>query len=171
MARKNKIVEAPAETPIKERLLETIKSLEERLSTSRTTQREARKNEREWKERVAYARELLEGTKDPDAIEAITILKSQAEEYHAIYTKSSTEDNDYIASIEDQLSKLRKSLETLDLMEKKKELTEHLRSIASKGSIAAIPQGESSGTVESREIDSLIHTAQALVELRGDKAA
>lgn len=172
MARKNKVAESvDSSVPMKERLQKTITSVESQLHSSRATRTSAQKNEKEWNQRVLYAQDMIAGTDDPDALEALGILKAQAEEYHALYSGTSNEDNEYIASLESQLAKLKATLSSLDLIEKKRELNEHLRSISSgtaiPGSTKALAQ--TSGTAESREIDSLIHTAKALIELKSDK--
>lgn len=169
---KTKEVVAP-EVPMKERLQTTIKSLESQLKTSVSARDKARSNLHSWEERVAYAQDMISGTDDPDALEALGILEAQAKEYVAIYETASTEDNGYIVSLETQLGKLKETLASLDLIEKKKELNEHLRSISSgmtaQNSAKALTQA--SGTAESREIDSLIHTAKALIELKSDKVS
>lgn len=174
MARKSKAVEAvDSSVPMKERLQKTITSVESQLHTSRETRKTAQTNEKSWKDRVAYAEDMIAGTDDPDALEALGILKSQAEEYHALYSGTSGEDNEYITSLEIQLSKLKATLASLDLIEKKRELNEHLRSISSGKTVpdANKAVAVNSGTAESREIDSLIHTAKALIELKSDKTA
>lgn len=173
MAWKSKTKEiASAEIPMKERLQATISSLDEQLKASVTSRSTALVNLQSWNDRVAYAQEMIAGTDDPDALEALGILEAQAKGYVSLYETSSTEDDGYIASLETQLAKLKETLSSLDLIEKKKELNEHLRSISSgmtaKSSAKDLTQA--SGTAESREIDNLIHTAKALIELKSDKS-
>lgn len=169
---KTKEIVAP-EIPMKERLQTTISSLEEQMKASVTARDKAKSNLQSWNERVAYAQDMISGTDDADALEALGILEAQAKEYVSIYEKSSTEDDGYIVSLSTQLEKLKDTLSSLDLIEKKKELNEHLRSISSgmtaQNSAKALTQA--SGTAESREIDSLIHTAKALIELKSDKVS
>jgi predicted nucleic acid-binding Zn-ribbon protein len=174
MARKNKTKDAvDSAVPMKERLEKTISSIETQLKASQEAQDQAKSNEKAWQERVLYAQDMIAGTDEPDALEALGILEAQAKEYLAVYSAAAVEDNDYIVSLEDQLRKLKSTLSSLDLIEKKRELTEHLRSISSSHAVARATKEIAStmGTTESREIDSIIHTAQALIELKSAKVA
>lgn len=174
MVWKNKTKEVvSSEVPMKERLKTTINSLEEQLKTTTSARDAAKSNLNSWNERVAYAQDMISGTDDPDALEALGILEAQAKEYVGVYESASTEDNGYISSLETQLGKLKETLSSLDLIEKKKELNAHLRSISSGVTAASASKAltQSSGTAESREIDNLIHTAKALIELKSDKVS
>lgn len=173
MARNKKAVEqVDFAVSTKERLETTIASVKTQLEASRQTKDTATTNANEWKSRVEYATEMIESTDEPDAIEALEILKAQAESYYETYSTAAVADDDYIGSLSLQLEKLQKTLASLDLIDKKKELTEHLRSIASgmnNPSAKAISQKPDHS--EAREIESLILTANALIEVKTGKAA
>ena len=115
---------------------------------------------------------MIEGTEDPDALEALQILKAQANDYVDIYTGTVSELSSYIKSVNTQLDELEKAFKSLELMERKREINEHLRSISSERVLNSLGSDAGyEGTVESREVVHLIHTAQALVELRSGKSA
>lgn len=159
-----------AKTSIKEELSKTIDSLDAQRSEAQDQNRYFEALLFKWGERANYAKDLIAGTEDPDALEALQILKAQAEDYVGIYTGTVSELTSYIDSVNAQLKELEKAFKSLELMERKREINEHLRSISSERVLNSL--GESAGyegTVESREVVQLIHTAQALVELRSGK--
>lgn len=156
---------------IKDELSKTIDSLDAQRSEAQAQATHFTILLSKWKERVSLAKDMIEGTEDPDALEALRILEAQAMDYVDIYTGTVAELNSYLKKVNDQLDDLEKAFKSLEVMERKREINEHLRSIASERVLNSL--GESAGyegTVESREVVKLIHTAKALVELRSGKA-
>lgn len=168
---KTKSLQVP-KSSIKEELSKTIDSLDAQRSEVQDQNNHFTILLSKWKERVTTAQDMIAGTEDPDALEALQILKAQAEDYVGIYTGTVSELSSYIKSVNTQLDELEKAFKSLEVMERKREINEHLRSISSERVLNSL--GESAGyegTVESREVVQLIHTAQALVELRSGKSS
>lgn len=157
---------------IKDELSKTIDSLDTQRSEAQDQNRHFTALLSNWKERASLAKDMIEGTEDPDALEALRILEAQAMDYVDIYTGTVAELTAYIKQVNEQLDELEKAFKSLEVVERKREINEHLRSIASERVLNSL--GESAGyegTVESREVVKLIHTAKALVELRSGKTS
>lgn len=166
---KTKTVTSP-KVSIKDELSQTIDSLDTQRSEAESQKSHFAVLLSKWKERVETAQDMIAGTEDPDALDALRILEAQAADYVDIYSGTVSELSAYIQSVNTQLDELEKAFKSLEVMERKREINEHLRNISSERVLKSL--GESAGyegTEESREVVKLIHTAQALVELRSGK--
>lgn len=165
MGRKTTTAVASTALPIKDQLRETINSMDEKISESEAVKKSNQNDRSQWEDRILYAQDLINGTNDPDALEALHLLKAQAEEYFGLYNDALTEDDDYLDSLREKRDTLKASYETLEMVDRKKELTEHLRGISSERVLKSV-EARQRDEAQNRNINQLIHTAQALIELK-----
>ncbi|MBC9706876.1 MAG: hypothetical protein H9W81_18460 [Enterococcus sp.] len=123
-----------------------------------------------WEVRVAKVNRYIDATTDSEALEALNILKAQAENFLEEAKLARTDDKDYVLSLKQNKEKIAAALNSLEAMEKKEALHQHLRSVAEGLNNKALTSNEKSIAAiqddKLNDIRRLIHTTEALIEIR-----
>ena len=147
---------------------ETIQSELDRISTLRQKSNNAISG---WKSRVQRAKRYIDVAEDPEAIEALEILKAQAENFLEEAEQSKMDDTEYVSSLETNRAKIDSALKNLDDMEKKEALNKHLQNVAQGLNSKSLEHKVTSPAIQNDKINDirrLIHTTEALVEIRSN---
>lgn len=120
-----------------------------------------------WNERIKIAKQKIDFAQKnmPDAVYSFEVLHDQAKRYTLGYTEQLQEEEAYSLKIEESIPKLTAVLRQLESIEKVSLLDEKLQKITAGTNIA---EGRLQVT-NTREVQTLLHTAQALVELKKGK--
>lgn len=120
-----------------------------------------------WNDRITLVgKKLADARKNnPEAVYSLEVMQDQAKRYALGYVKKLEEEHEYGLKIEQSIPQLTTVLRQLEAIEKVSLLDEKLQKITAGTGIA-------DGRLQvfnTREIQSLIHTANALVELKKEK--
>lgn len=120
-----------------------------------------------WNARVSLVGRKIEDARksNPEAIYSLEVMEDQAKRYALGYTEKLKEEREYGLKIEQSIPQLTTVLRQLEAIEKVSLLDEKLQKITAGTDIA---EGRLQ-VFNTREIQTLIHTAHALVELKKEK--
>lgn len=120
-----------------------------------------------WNERISLVGRKIEDARksNPEALYSLEVMQDQAKRYALGYSEKLKEEQEYGLKIEQSIPQLTTVLRQLEAIEKVSLLDEKLQKITAGTDIA---EGRLQ-VFNTREIQSLIHTAHALVELKKEK--
>lgn len=162
----------------------TLEEMDDKLQSSlesvatELSRVEAEKDKRQtettkWQARIERVNRLIElNPEKDDALEALFILRSQAENYLENISATVNADDEHMESLREQKLKLTDTVRTLDRMKKKEALNGHLSKVSASLGTASqeLRKTDEPDILEtSREVNRIIHNANALIELRSDK--
>lgn len=162
----------------------TIEDMKSQLHTNRDTiqseldriavlRRQTADSIEGWENRVTKAKSYLKATDNPEALEALEILKAQAENFLEDAKQGMIDDTEYVSSLEQNRTKIDAALKNLEDMEKKEALNKHLQSVAEGLNSKALDRRISAPAIQDDKINDirrLIHTTEALVEIRANSS-
>lgn len=149
--------------------LQTVSNLQDDLKSVLSVKTDAYRvtasSAKEWTERAEKAASMKERAVTPEGRQAMDVLSTKASGFAELYTKTAEKEQASLAEINDQLKKLEDVKMQLTAVEKTQALDITLQKMANEAniSISATPG------LDSKEITRIIHTAQALVELKTNK--
>lgn len=155
------------------KLQESLKSVSDELSRMETEKDKRQTESAKWEARIVRVDQLIKlNPEKEDALEALLILRSQAENFLENIASTIHLDDAHMESLREQKAKLSETVKTLDRMKKKEALNGHLSKVSA--SLGTASQGlrksdELDILETSREVNRIIHNANALIELRTDK--
>lgn len=121
----------------------------------------------EWKHRLLRVSRIMQLTKSEEAREDLKVLKEQAETFHTHFGEMKAKEKEFHASLAKQLGALQNAYQKFETMERRQELK---RDIARLAGNTGAGSGGSAEKIDFREIENIIHTATALIELKEEKA-
>lgn len=125
------------------------------------------KEHAEWKHRLLRVSRLIQLTKSVEAREDLQVLKDQAEAFHKHFGDMKAKEETFHRSLSKQLGALQSAHQKFETMERRQELKKDLALLAGN---AQAGSGGPAAKIDFREIESIIHTATALIELKEEKA-
>lgn len=152
---------------MKTNLTTTIETLDSAIVVHRKKMEDASKLAEAWLARFLTARKALMVTENPDAINSLTILSTQAKQYALAYAAVQDDEKKKEQSLGEQKTKLSEALTRIDILEKSKALNAQLKKISARVDMPVVDAGQPD--IDTREVSLIIHTAQALIELNGGK--
>lgn len=158
---------------MEEKVQESLTSVGNELSRMEEEKEKRVTDSKNWAERIQRVDNLISLNPEKDeALEALKILKSQAENFYQDIVGTINVDDDHMASLREQKTQLTETIKTIERMKKKEALNGHLSKVsASLGNASQEMRRTDSIEIEetSREVSRVIHNANALIELRSDK--
>lgn len=146
--------------------LEVVNNLEAELISALEIATKAEKNSSSlstsWGERSTRAEAMIECAETPEARQAMEVLSAKASRFSDFYNQLCTKDQEQCKEIQKSLSKIRRAQKQLTAVEKTQALDVTLRKMAEAANIII----DDSPSLDHREISRVIHSAQALVELK-----
>jgi hypothetical protein len=127
--------------------------------------RQTKESAVDWTSRSEKAKVLKAAAQTPEGEQAMEVLSVQASSFAELYVKTSEREQEAIKEINEQLKQLANVKLQLTAVEKTQALDNTLRKMAleAKIELAETP------SLNRQEIARIIHTAQALAELRNNK--
>jgi hypothetical protein len=116
----------------------------------------------EWDKRSEKAKSMLKLAETPEALQAMEVLAIKATRFSDFYRQVSEKDKSQSKEINESLAKIRMAQKQLTAVEKTQALDATLQKMAEEANITL----EDSPSLDHREISRVIHSAQALVELK-----
>lgn len=135
-------------------------------NSSTTTLNEYATEYQGWKDRATRVSRIMALTKSKEAREDLKILATQAIDYRKHYESLYSSQNEYHRKISDKKQTLDEAWNRFETMERRLSLKQEIARIAGKGGLEA---STSMPGIDFDEINRIIHTATALIELREDK--
>lgn len=154
---------------MKTQLKTNRETIQTELARVKSVRQKNEKDVQEWENRVQKASRYIKATTNPDALEALEILKAQAESFLEEAKMSKQDDSDYVLSLEENKAKITAALDNLESMEKKEALNKHLQNVAEGLNSKSLERKLDGPVIQDdklNEIRRLIHTTEALVEIR-----
>lgn len=149
--------------------LEVVNKLETELvnalEKATTAEGESSSLSSSWSTRAARAANMLPLAETEEARQAMEVLEVKASRFSDFYNQLSLRDKEQCAEIQESLKKIRVAKKQLTAVEKTQALDVTLRKMAEDANITL----EDSPNLDHREISRVIHSAQALVELKTGK--
>lgn len=127
--------------------------------------RQTKESAVDWTARSEKAKILKAAALTPEGKQAMEVLSVQASSFAELYVKTSEREQDAIKEINDQLKQLENVKLQLTAVEKTQALDNTLRKMALEAKIEL----SETPNLDSKEIARIIHTAQALADLRNNK--
>lgn len=118
-----------------------------------------------WIQRASKAKDMLDRAETPEARQAMEVLEAKASRFSEFYHQICLRDQEQRDEIQKSLSKIRLAQKQLTAVEKTQALDVTLRKMAEDANITL----DESPSLDHREISRVIHSAQALVELKTGK--
>lgn len=157
------------ETQVKDSLKSVGDELS-RMEEGKQTRMDAANN---WSVRIERVTKLIKLNPEKDeALEALNIMKAQAEDFHRNIVDTINVDDEHMAQLRDQKTQLTETLRTLERMKKKEALHGHLSKVSASlgdSSQEMVPSNSVEMEETARQVNRLIHNASALIELRSEK--
>lgn len=146
--------------------LEVVNSLEAELIQSLESFASAEKKSSDlfasWNERSGKAALMKERAETPEALQAMDVLSVKASRFADFYKQLSARDQEKCEEVRTSLKNIRLVQKQLIAVEKTQALDATLRKMADDANIVI----DASPSLDHREISRVIHSAQALVELK-----
>lgn len=146
--------------------LETINGVEASLTKALGITREEQKENsdllKKWSERKIKASEMIKRAKTPEGRQAMEVLEAKASSFEDFYTQTNERIEDSLKEITASMGKVAIAKNHLTAVEKTQALDVTLRNMAAESNIVL----KTSPTLDHREIARIIHTAQALAEIK-----
>lgn len=120
----------------------------------------------EWKHRLLRVTRLIQLTKSQEAREDLQVLKEQAEAFQKHFGEMKSKEKSFHESLAKQLNALYSAYQRFETMERRQELKRDIALLAGNSSAGF---NASNAKIDFREIENIIHTATALIELREEK--
>ena len=119
---------------------------------------------RAWEERLKLVEKKIQAAKksNPDAVHSLEVMKDQAHRYALSYQETMKQEREYAQKVEESIPKLTSVLRQLEAIDKVSLLDAKLQKMTAGTTIA---EGRLEVT-NTRDLQALLHTAQALVELK-----
>lgn len=159
---------------MEQKIQESLASVGSELSRMETEKEKRTEESRKWSERIERVDKLISLNPEKDeALDALNILRSQAEKFHQGVVETIHVDDDHMASLREQKTQLTETFQTIERMKKKEALNGHLSKVsASLGNASQEMRRTDTLEIEetAREVSRVIHNANALIELRSDQA-
>lgn len=120
-----------------------------------------------WESRVVLVTKKIEDARknNPDAVYSLEVLQDQAQRYSLGYAKQLQDEEAYGIEVEKSIPQLTSTLRQLEAIDKVSLLDLKLQKVTAGTDIA----NDRLQITNTREIQVLLHTAQALVELKKGK--
>lgn len=168
MATSSKELRSAKDSPadIKTRLLDARKTVHGASFQSAQNLESHTQERNEWKTRSTHVSRIISLTKSTEAREDLKILLTQAEEYRDHFNLLRRQEQKFYSSLSHQLSALDDAVQKFETMERRQQLKSDLAHLAGKAEIAT---ESSHSTIDFSEINRIIHTAVALIELKEQK--
>lgn len=153
---------------IKNKLFTAYKTVQKATQESLVSLETHTKEYAEWKHRLLRVTRLIQLTKSQEAREDLQVLKEQAETFHKHFGEMKAKEKSFHDSLAKQLSSLQNAQQRFETMERRQELKKDIALLA--GNANAGSMG-STAKIDFREIENIIHTATALIELKEEKVS
>lgn len=127
--------------------------------------RETKNSAIDWTSRSEKAKLFKNAARTPEGEQAMEVLAVQASSFAELYVKTSEREQAAIEEINEQLKQLENVKLQLTAVEKTQALDNTLRKMALEAKIEL----SETPNLDSKEIARIIHTAQALADLRNNK--
>lgn len=152
---------------IKAQIQETLVDVEQTHYESLERSRNLKSLIASWAQNLELVQKKIADAKvnTPDAVYSLEVLEDQAKRYSLGYEKQLEEEEAYDAEIEKSIPKLTATLRQLEAIDKVTLLDEKLQKLTAGTDIAT----DRLAVTNTRDIQVLLHTAQALVELKKGK--
>lgn len=124
----------------------------------------------QWQNRLIRVRRVLTFTKDEEAKKDLSVLQEQATEYRNHFRDLLNDEDSYFSSLHKQYKAIEAAVARFQLMETRQSLNEDLRQIS--GGLRNSRAGglEHEDSQDFQNVEKIIQTALALVELKEQKA-
>lgn len=154
-------------TVIKDQIQATLNDVEATHKSNQERANNLRSLIKSWDASAALAAAKIEDAKksNPDAVYSLEVLEDQAKRYSLSYAMQLQEEEEYGKQIEESIPKLTTTLRQLEAIDKVSLLDAKLQKITAGTDIA----DNRLAITNTRDIQVLLHTAQALVELKKGK--
>lgn len=149
---------------IKNKLHDTIDSVDDAHDEHVNKQSTHQKLSEEWKTRVLEVDDIA--TDDPKAQRALSILRREAEARFNHHSAAAAKHGENAKLLSEQLVDLNATMSNMTDYQRDFELTKRLKSIST---ISTMPATSTAVGFDLKEISRLVHTANALVELKESK--
>lgn len=152
---------------IKEQIQATLADVQETHKENLKRSKDLESLIASWQSRIVLASKKIADAKknNPDAVYSLEVLKDQAERYALGYTKQLEDEKEYRAAVEKSIPQLNTTLRQLEAIDKVSLLDAKLQKVTAGTDIA----NDRLPVTNTRDIQVLLHTAQALVELKKGK--
>ena len=149
---------------IKNKLHDTIDSVDNAYDEAVSLQASNKTLAEEWKTRVLEVDEIP--TDDVKAKRALGILRREAEARFNHHTNAATKYGETANALSVQLKDLRLTMMNMDDYQREFELTKRLKNMSAMSLTPTVPNAAG---LDLKEISRLVHTANALVEIKEGK--
>lgn len=152
---------------IKEQIQTTLSDVETTHQENIVRSKNLRSLISSWNSRIALVAKKIEDAKEnnPDALYSLEVLQDQAQRYALGYAKQLEDEDEYRLAVEKSIPQLTATLRQLEAIDKVSLLDAKLQKITAGTDIA----NDRLPVTNTRDIQILLHTAQALVELKKGK--
>jgi hypothetical protein len=152
---------------IKKRLLDAHRTVSAAYNATQESLEKYSQDYVAWKSRATRVSRMIKLTKSADAIEDLNILLTQAKDYRDHFGDLKTQERRFSSSLLGQFNALKDAVQRFETMERRMALKKDLARLAGNKGVDSSSAGVS---IDLREIDNIIHTAVALIELKEQKA-
>lgn len=123
-----------------------------------------------WDERVGRVSKLLFLAKTDEAKEDLSVMRKQAKDYQTHFTTLAVQEAEYKNSLATQYETVKKALDRFATMDRRLHLAEEIRRMSAGLGEPSSDSKDITNNIDLREIEHLIHTSIALLELKEQKA-
>lgn len=166
---KDIVVSVPDQSSIKADLLNAKKVVSKAWNAGRSRYTAYQEELEAWENRLRRIRLVVSFTKNEEAKKDLKILMEQASTYQQRYKKLAVEENTFCDSLHQQYAVIEKAVNRFELMETRLSLNEDLRRIAGGANDVGRFGMEDTDMEAFKNIEKVIQTALALVEIKEQK--